>query len=379
MRKAVEVEPDGKRVYRKRYKQVRKSRSEWVGVPIPDAEIRREWVDAAREAIKDNKRPSNSGRRFWPLSGGILRCPTCGWSMCPHTLSRGGKSTKTYYYRCSNHMKSSYDGCSNYRHYRAEELEEEVWQAVRSLLRNPQRLRTGMDAVIEMHRSALRGSPGREVKAWLDKLAEVDRKWARYQEMATEKLITLDELREKLAGLGEIRTTAERALEEVRGRAGRIIELERDRDALLASYEVLALKELDDLSPEERHDVYRWLRMTVYAHPEGTVEVTGEFLPFGAQGSDNPPDDAPGRHGSDPGSNGGGYATRGFSTNINTRAYARDATVRRAPATPQRPVTSAGRIFSRPLALCPGPPQAARQACGDGTSGTCRRSSSRGP
>jgi hypothetical protein len=43
-------------VYRKRYKQAQKPRSEWVAVPIPDAGIPREWVDAARDAIKDNKR-----------------------------------------------------------------------------------------------------------------------------------------------------------------------------------------------------------------------------------------------------------------------------------------------------------------------------------
>jgi hypothetical protein len=200
-----------------------------------------------------------------------------------------------------------------YPHYRAEELEEQVWQEVRNLLRDPQRLRAGIDTVIEMHRSAQRGSPEVEEKAWLDKLAEADRKRARYQEMAAEELITLDELREKLAGLAEIRSAAEHALEEVRGRADRIIELERDRDALLASYQALALEELDDLSPQEHHDFYRTLRMIVYRHPEGGVEITGEFLPFDAPGRDTPPNDPSGGNGSN-------SATRGFSTNINTQA-----------------------------------------------------------
>jgi site-specific DNA recombinase len=230
MRKVVEIGADGKRVYRKRYKQTRKPRSEWVAVPIPDAGIPRAWVDAAREAIKHNKRPSNAGRRFWPLSGGIARCPTCGWAMTPHTISPGGKSTKFYYYyRCSNHMKGSYDVCANYRHHPAEELEEQVWQEIRALLCDPERLRAGMDTVIEMHRSALRGSPEREAKAWAEKLTEVGRKLARYQEMAAEELITLEELREKLADLDDIRTTAEQALKEVQGRAARISELEHDR------------------------------------------------------------------------------------------------------------------------------------------------------
>jgi hypothetical protein len=42
MRKVAEVGPNGKRTYRKRYKQVRKPRSGWVAVPIPDAGIPRE-------------------------------------------------------------------------------------------------------------------------------------------------------------------------------------------------------------------------------------------------------------------------------------------------------------------------------------------------
>jgi site-specific DNA recombinase len=290
MRKVAEVGPNGKRIYRKRYKQVRKPRSEWVAVPVPASGIPRGWVDAARLAIKDNKRPSNTGRRFWPLSGGVLRCPACGWSMSPHTISPGGKCTRFYYYyRCAKHMKNSYDGCASYRHYRAEELEEQVWGEIRGLLRDPERLRAGMDAAIEMQRSALRGDPDRETRAWLDKLAEVDRKRARYQEMAAEELITLEELRGKLADLEDIRATAERELEEVQGRSGRIAELERDRDALLESYEALALEELDELTPEERHGFYRTLRVVVHAYPDGSVEVRGEFMPFGPPGPDDPP------------------------------------------------------------------------------------------
>ena len=138
----------------------------------------------------------------------------------------GGKSSRFYYYyRCAQHMKDSYDGCSNYRHYRAEELGEQVWQEVRSLLRDPDRLRAGMDTAIEMHRAALRSDPEREAKAWLEKLVEVERKRARYQEMAAEELITLDELRGKLVDLEDIHTTAERELEEVRAKPVALLSL----------------------------------------------------------------------------------------------------------------------------------------------------------
>jgi hypothetical protein len=62
-------------------------------------------------------------------------------------------------------------------------------------------------------RSALRGDPDREAKLWADKLGEVERRRARYQEMAASELITFDELRTRLLELDEARQIAERELE----------------------------------------------------------------------------------------------------------------------------------------------------------------------
>jgi hypothetical protein len=49
-------------------------REEWIGVPVPDSGIPREQVLAARQAIENNEKTSNWGRRFWELTGGVLRC-----------------------------------------------------------------------------------------------------------------------------------------------------------------------------------------------------------------------------------------------------------------------------------------------------------------
>jgi hypothetical protein len=64
-----EMGPHGP-VYRSRVASEKKPRKEWIAVPIPNAGISRDWVDAAREAIKDNRPVSSTGRRQWPLSGG---------------------------------------------------------------------------------------------------------------------------------------------------------------------------------------------------------------------------------------------------------------------------------------------------------------------
>jgi hypothetical protein len=80
-RKQVAENGPGGRYYRHVTKTTEKDGSEWIAVPVPDSGIPREWVDAAREAIQDNKRPSSAGRRYWELSGGVFRCGDCGSRM----------------------------------------------------------------------------------------------------------------------------------------------------------------------------------------------------------------------------------------------------------------------------------------------------------
>ena len=81
----------------------------------------------------------------------------------------------------------------------------------------------------------------------------------------------------KLSALEEIRTTAVEKLEAIRNYQERIEEMEQDRDALLESYALRAPKALDGLAPEERHQVYRMLRLQAAVRIGGTLEVGGMF------------------------------------------------------------------------------------------------------
>ena len=79
--------------------------------------------------------------------------------------------------------------------------------------KNPEQLRNDLDTMIEQERSAgRRANPEREAKALLDKLAEVDRKRNAYQDQQAEGLISLEELRAKLAALEGTRETVRREL-----------------------------------------------------------------------------------------------------------------------------------------------------------------------
>jgi hypothetical protein len=119
-------------------------------------------------------------------------------------------------------------------------------------LKDPEQLRADLDAMIELERNSTGSDPGKETKLWADKLAEVDRKRARYQEMAADDLITFDELRSRLSELNNTRAIAERELEALRNREGRIAELEKKRDSLLASLMSTAPEALDALNAEDR-------------------------------------------------------------------------------------------------------------------------------
>jgi DNA repair ATPase RecN len=151
-----------------------------------------------------------------------------------------------------------------------------VWEFVSGVMKNPERIRAGMNALIEQRRHGMHGDPEREAKAWLEKIAEVDGKRARYQDMAAEGLITFDELREKLAGLAETRETAERELEALRDRQEEAEELERDRNALLASWTDATPEDLDALTPEQRNELYHRLRLEITPREDG-YEVKGPF------------------------------------------------------------------------------------------------------
>ena len=101
-----------------------------------------------------------------------------------------------------------------------------------------------------------------------------------YQDLAAKGLMTYEELGEKLEGLKAIRETAARELEALRDRQERIERLERDKDELLNSYAKMAPKALEGLSPEERHRLYRLLRLKVVVNPtevERSLEVSGHW------------------------------------------------------------------------------------------------------
>jgi hypothetical protein len=270
------ADTDGGRSYRKVTKLAQRPSEEWIAVPVPDAGIPREIVEAAREALKDNAKPSAAGERCWELSGGVLRCGVCGCNMRIRSAWNKKGATRRYYYTCG---KANTDkiACHHRKNHRATGIEGEVWEHVSGIMKDPEQLRDDLDLMLELQRQSFRGDPDSDAKTWLEKLSGVKRKRAAFQDMAAEGLIAFDELRTKLADLEETRETAERELTALKGQRESLEQMERDKDAVLEHYAALAPEALDALTPEQRYGLYKMLRMVAFAHPDGWLDVHWEW------------------------------------------------------------------------------------------------------
>ena len=245
---------------------------------MPDAGVPREVVEAARQSLEDNvRRPSKAAKRFWELSEGILRCGECGHTLRPNTsYKKSGK--RFHYYSCrSRYNTGPKRDCANRKHLRAERIEGQVWAFVRGLLRDPERIRAGLDQLIMEERAEAGRDPGRDAEFWSRKLTEADAERRGYHRLAAKGHMTDEELSAALSELDEVRETAERELEAARARGEALDRLERDRDALMESYAGMVGEALEDLAPEERHRVYKLLRLGVRFRPEWPLEITGVF------------------------------------------------------------------------------------------------------
>jgi len=277
--------PDGGR-YKYSYKVKERAPGERIGVPVPDSGIPREWVDAAREALKNNRRPARAGRREWELTSGILRCAECGRAMSARTFSRPEIGRTYLYYACVAGAFHKRNSCSARKHHKAEEVEAWVWDTVSRILKDPERLRAGLDYMIEQERrgASEAGDSVTETESWLEKISEAGHKRARYQEMAAEVLIDFEELRAQLAALEEIRKTAEQELRALQHRAEHLAQLERDRDSLLESYAGLVPEAIDALRSEERRRAYRIIGLEVHLAPDGSLKLSGDVVSFSRMG-----------------------------------------------------------------------------------------------
>lgn len=203
-----------------------------------------------------------------------MRC-SCGATMVTHTTHPHGRYLY-HYYSCAKRRDFRGKGSCRQKSLRAEHVEPIVWEFVSGLLKDPERIRNGMNALIDRERAAGIHDTSEQAAAWTKKLEECDRLRNAYQDQQAASLMTLKELGSKLKGLEETRRLALNELAGLEAHEKRAKELEKDRNALIASWSDGVPEGLDSLSGLERNKIYRMLRLEVTPTEEG-FRVTGAF------------------------------------------------------------------------------------------------------
>ena len=237
-------------------------REEWIEVPVP-ALVDPAVFEAVRAQLEENRRRKRHGRLGprWLLQG-LTVCRRCGYAYYGKTAPRAGRRDRSRgelrYYRCIGADGHRFGGaavCDN-RPVRGDRLEEVVWDRVRALLEDPER-------VAVEYRRRLREA--RDGAAAPDEVAQLDRQLAALQrgigrliDGYAEGVIERAEFEPRIAGL---RARVAR-LREQRQAATEAVEAERELSLIIGRLEDFAAEVrygLEDLDWPGTRDIVRAL------------------------------------------------------------------------------------------------------------------------
>jgi site-specific DNA recombinase len=176
--------------------RVDRSPEQWIEIAVPPI-VDETTFSLAAEQLESNKRFAGRRTKEPSLLQGLLVCQHCGYAYY-RTSTRTSKR-KLYYYRClgSDYRWEHGRVCSN-TPVRQDYLDELVWKAVVELLADPALVRQELSRRLTERRS----SPSKKQKEQLQReLARHEKASSRLIEAYQEELITIDELRGRIAEL----------------------------------------------------------------------------------------------------------------------------------------------------------------------------------
>lgn len=253
---------------------------EWVTIPVP-ALVSEDLFAAAQEQLAENQRRarrSPHGLRY--LLQGLLVCARCGYAYYGKTLKLGTDTPtprQHVYYRCSGTDSYRFGGtaiCDNTQ-LRGDQVEAAVWQEVRGVLEQPERL------AHEFRRrlAALAPVPDEETTQLRGQAAKLRQGLARLIDGYAEGLLEKEEfeprvrrLRERIAHLEE---DARHQADEVR--------LQRELTSVIGRIEMFAARVSAGLAEadwQQRREILQALVQRVEVeHDHVTVVFRIEMLP----------------------------------------------------------------------------------------------------
>ena len=273
---------------RKANTRVPMTRDEWIAVPVP-ALVEPALFAAAQAQLEENRRHRREGRRRpgWLLQG-LVVCRRCGYAFYGK-MARGkvggGKTAEYGYYRClgtDGHRFGGTAPCDN-RSVRSDCLELAIWNEIRLLLEDPQRLA----AEYRRRLDALRHDAGdRTQAATLDRQIEgLRRGIGRLIDSYAEGVIEQHEFQPRIVGLKERLAR----VKEQRQALVEAAEAERSLTLVIGRVEDFAAKvrrSLDELDWPRTREIIRALVRR--------IEVDGEAIEVVFRVPPPSPDNGPG-------------------------------------------------------------------------------------
>jgi site-specific DNA recombinase len=178
---------------------------EWITIPVPPL-VGEALFAAVQEQLQENQRQARQqerGARY--LLQGLVTCRQCGYAYYGKPVSVGaakGKPREYAYYRCIGADAYRFGGerlCPN-GPVRTDRLEAAVWEEVRRLLENPQRL----EAEYQRRLQPSAADPAeQELTRWEARVGQLRQGLARLIDSYAEGLIEKEEFEPRLKRLRE--------------------------------------------------------------------------------------------------------------------------------------------------------------------------------
>jgi DNA repair ATPase RecN len=163
---------------------------------------------------------------------------------------------------------------------RIDRVEPLLRDFVFGVLSDPGTIQRGLDSLIQRETEEVRDDPEQVITTLEDRLSQNTHLRRAYQDQQAEGLMTLEELAARLEELEDTRKVLEAELASLERSQQKAQELEKDRDAVVASLAASIPDALDNLTGEEINTVYRKLRLQLIPSEEG-FDATGVLCTLG--------------------------------------------------------------------------------------------------
>jgi site-specific DNA recombinase len=194
--------PQGSRTPEATCRQL-KPREQWIAIRVPALVDADTWDRAQAQLARNAALSFRNNSKYNYLLRCLLTCGHCGLAMFGRTYAATSIQSQRTFYMCHGKdciMTARPTACPS-RNVKAEEIEAAVWQHVRGLLADPQRLFAQFDrlSVAAQAGNTRERAEDQQARTRLDRLARADKRLLDAYEAGTISLKELSERRQRVA------------------------------------------------------------------------------------------------------------------------------------------------------------------------------------